>query len=169
MAAMRAVLAEDKMPDVLKRSLVDAAQIQFGKRLGAGAFGEVWAATLNGTPVAVKKLHRNRLDEKNLKAFRAEFELQLSLRHPNILQILGGSWTLEDVNVCIVLEFCEKGTLTGLLEKEPILSWPKHKLPIATGVARGMAHLHGQQPPVLHRDLKPDNVLIAGKIGRAHV
>ena len=32
---------------------------------------------------------------------------------------------------------------------------------VAAGVARGMAHLHGQDPPVIHRDLKPDNVLLA--------
>ena len=49
--------------------------------------------------MAVKKLHRNRLDEENLRAFRDEFELQLSLRHPNVLQIIGGSWNLEDANV----------------------------------------------------------------------
>ncbi|MEC8567406.1 MAG: protein kinase, partial [Pseudomonadota bacterium] len=163
--AMAAVLAEEKVPDVMRRCMIDPDDIDYarGKKLGAGAYGEVWAAKYNGTPVAVKKLHRHKLDEHNLKAFRDEFELQLSLRHPNIVAIIGGSWSLDDVNVCIVFEVCERGSLDGLLRKEPTrstLSWAKHKLPIATGVARGMAHLHSQNPPVLHRDLKPDNVLI---------
>ena len=163
LAAMRNVLSEDKIPDVLKRCLIDMQQLSLDKKLGAGAFGEVWRGSLNGTPVAVKKLHRNKLDEANLKAFKAECELQLSLRHPNLVQIIGGSWTLEDVNVCLVLELCEKGTLDSLLEREPTrstLSWAKHKLNIATGVARGMAYLHAQSPPIIHRDLKPENVLV---------
>ena len=50
-----------------------------------------------------------------------------------------------------------------MLEEPPTrytLSWPKHKLNIATGVARAMAYLHAQQPIVIHRDLKPENILI---------
>ena len=164
MEAMEAVLSEDKIPDVLKRCMISADELELEKRLGAGAFGEVWRASLNGTPVAVKKLHRNKLDEANLKAFKAECKLQLSLRHPNIVQLLGCAWNLEDVNVCVVLELCERGTLQDMLDKEPResthLSWARHKLPIATGIAHGMAYLHSQDPPVIHRDLKPENILV---------
>ena len=162
--ALSRVLAHEEVSDVVKRSMIDVEEINFSKtRLGGGAFGEVWSASLNGTPVAVKKLHRARIDEANLRAFRAEFELQLSLRHPNLVQVMGGCWTLEDVNVCIVLELCEKGTLRHILEKEPtrsILSWAKHKLPMASGIARAMTYLHAQRPPIVHRDLKPENVLV---------
>ena len=162
--AMKKVLAADQIPDVMKRCMLEASELEVSStKLGSGAFGEVWRASFNGTPVAVKKLHRNKLDEANLRAFRAEFELQLSLRHMNLVQILGGSWTMEDVNVCIVCELCERGSLQDILMKEPTrsqLSWAKHKLPMALGIARGMAYLHSQRPPVLHRDLKPENVLI---------
>ena len=50
---------------------------------------------------------------------QAECELQLSLRHPNILQVFGGSWNLESIHVSIVMEFCDRGTLEGLLANEP--------------------------------------------------
>ena len=86
---MRAVLAADKIPDILRRCQIAYSELSFeqSKMLGAGSYGEVWLASYNGTPVAVKKLHRNKIDEAGLKAFRAEFELQLSLRHPNIVQV----------------------------------------------------------------------------------
>ena len=164
-AAMRAVLAEEKLPDVARRVLIDTSQLVVHPkdRLGQGAFGEVFKGEYNGTPVAVKKLHRSKLDEAGLRAFRAEFELQLSLRHPNLVQIIGGAWNLEDVNVCIVFELCERGTLEDLLvdpTTSPTLSWGRHKLPMATGIARALAHLHGQTPPIVHRDLKPENILV---------
>ena len=66
----------------------------------------------------------------------------------------------------------ERGTLKDLLEKEPsrsALSWAKHKLGLAMGIARGMEYLHAQKPPIIHRDLKPENVLVdecySAKIG----
>ena len=162
--AMSRVLAQAEVPEIVNRSMIGIEEISFSKkRLGGGAFGEVWRGSFSGTPVAVKKLHRAKLDEENLRAFRAEFELQLSLRHPNLVQVLGGCWTLEDVNVCIVFELCELGSLQDLLMIEPMrsrLSWSKHKLPMASGIARAMAYLHGQKPPVVHRDLKPENVLV---------
>ena len=79
------------------------------------------------------------------------------------MQLIGGSWSLEDVNVCVVLELCERGSLEVCLTTEPTRStllWSKHKLPMATGIARAMAYLHSQRPPVLHRDLKPENILV---------
>ena len=46
------------------------------------------------------------------------------------------------------------------------LSWAKHKLPIATGIARAMAYLHAQSPPVIHRDVKLSNIMIAAGASR---
>ena len=158
------VLGADDVPDPLRRCLIPRDEIQLGSaRLGAGSFGEVWPASFNGTPVAVKKLHRNKLNEPSLRAFRAEVEMMLTLRHPNVVQLIGGAWTLQDVDVFMVLELCERGSLEGLLANGPTrwtLSWAKHKLPFAIGVARGMAYLHCQEPPVTHCDLKPANILI---------
>ena len=162
--ALSEVLADDKVPDVIRRCMIDPVDIMYSNtKLGSGAFGQVWLATYNNTPVAVKKLHRDKLDVLTLKAFRAEFELQLSLRHPNIVQVIGGAWNLEDTDVCIVFEACEKGTLGDVLQTEPTrtaLSWVKHKLPMAIGIARAMAHLHSQSPPIVHRDIKTENVLL---------
>jgi serine/threonine protein kinase len=40
------------------------------------------------------------------------------------------------------------------------LAWDSQKLPIALGIAHGLSFLHKQNPPILHRDLKPDNILV---------
>ena len=86
--AMAKVLGSAELPDVVRRSLVSAEALTVSERkLGGGAFGEVWLASYHGTPVAAKYLSRARLTEEHLRAFRAEFELQLSLRHPNIVQL----------------------------------------------------------------------------------
>ena len=81
--------ALDSPSPALSRARIALSDLELGESLGRGQFGEVFSATLHGTPVAVKKLHRNKLDEANLKAFRDEFELQLSLRHPNVLLTIG--------------------------------------------------------------------------------
>ena len=86
--------------------------------------------------------------------------MPVPVRTQNIVQIVGGSWTLEDVNVCIVFEVCERGSLNEVLQAGPSLSSARHKLSIATDVCRGMNYLHCLSPPIIHRDLKSDNVLI---------
>ena len=98
-----------------------------------------------------------------LRAFKNECVLHLSLRHPNIVSLLGVCFEVETAEVLAVLEYCSRGTLEGMLDDPPArLTWALHKLPIAAGVACGMAYLHSQTPPVLHRDLKPSNILIDG-------
>jgi serine/threonine protein kinase len=73
------------------------AEISFGdlklqKIIGAGAFGEVIKGTYCGTPVVVKRMLRNKIDENNLRMFGDEIQLMMNLRHPNIVQFIGASW-----------------------------------------------------------------------------
>ena len=103
-----------------------------------------------------------------LDLFKAECELCLSLRHPNIVQLIGACWKLDAPTVFLVMERCA-GTLTdGLREakagRRADLGLASARLPIALGVARAMTYLHSQKPPILHRDLKPDNVLLTSDL-----
>ena len=165
---MEASLAEPALPAALRRKRIALDALQLEASLGAGASGEVFAARYLGTPVAVKRLHaRAHGCERTGAAFREEVRLLLELAHPNVVQLLGGSWDVGSAEMCLVLELCPKGSLDDLLRSErhahsdaKPLTWVADMLPIATGVARGMAYLHAQSPPIIHRDLKPANVLL---------
>ena len=165
-AAMRAELAEPI--DALRRAriLMDELGLASATRIGAGQFGEVFKATYHGTPVAVKTMHAHHAAaEARVAAFRDEVLLLLELRHPNIVQFIGGSWDVESGDMCLVLELCRGGSLEQLLEHTLVpLSWVNELLPIATGIARGMAYLHRQEPSIVHRDLKPANVLLSADL-----
>ena len=160
-----------RQSEVLKRARIAMDELNLDKKLGAGMFGEVYTARYNGTPVAVKTMHAHHLSaEAHVAAFRDEVLLLLELRHPNIVQLIGGSWDVGSGEMCLVLELCSGGSLAALLEDSVRpLTWERELLPIAIGTARGMAHLHAQSPPIVHRDLKPANVLLgeglAPKIG----
>ena len=89
-----------------------------------------------------------------------------SLNHPNVVRLLGVCFEDGADKLCIVLEFCARGSLDTMLvpaasEKggEP---WNPVMLVIALGIARCFKYLHHEQAgeAVLHRDLKPANVFL---------
>ena len=152
-------------PPAVRRAQIAVSELIVGEVLGEGQFGEVRAATYRGTPVAVKTMHeRHSHVAKRAEAFRDEMQLLLGLRHPNIVQLVGGSWDLASqsgqMQMCLVLELCRGSLEDLLLDTDVPLGWMEELLPLATGIARGMAYLHAQKPPVIHRDLKPANVLL---------
>lgn len=137
---------------------VDASEIKFGRRLGAGAYGEVYAAEWRRSKVAVKRLlTAHPLEEKGVKEFFAEMEILANARHDNIVRFLGGC--VQPDNLCILFEFCPQSlydqlrNLTEPLELQYVLT-------IARQVALGIYYLHCCKPPVLHLDLKSANVLL---------
>lgn len=129
--------------------------------VGDGSFGLVYRAKLsNGLVVAVKKLDRDAL--QGLREFTAEMETLGSLRHPNIVQILG--YCISGPDRVLIYEFLEKGSLDDWLHEKTVnasyaLPWAT-RLSIAYGVAKGLAFLHGLPKPIIHRDIKSSNVLL---------
>lgn len=144
---------------------------------------QVFQGTCFGQPVAIKTMLK--VTEKNATAFRREILLTATLRHPNIVNFVGACWGRE--LMCLVLEWVPKGSLQDLLDNDNtdnsnhssrsssppasvVLKWDDPLLKLATDVARGMAYLHGKEwvdeadcvrkRCILHRDLKPDNVLV---------
>jgi serine/threonine protein kinase len=139
------------------------AELTMGVQLGEGSFGTVYHGTFRGSDCAVKTVRATKVTDKMVREFIGEITLMAPLRHPNLVGLIGGCWTDGPDKLCIVLEYCSKGSLGGMV-KNRSNTWESHYYDIALGVARCFKYLHHEQPsePLIHRDLKPDNVLIAG-------
>ncbi|GAQ89818.1 VH1-INTERACTING KINASE-like [Klebsormidium nitens] len=140
---------------------LDPAEVDWRKSflIGKGAFGEIRLASWRGTRVAVKSLLPSLSHDEQVELeFFDELRMLCKLRHPNIVQSLGV--VTHQRPLMLLFEYLPKGDLADLLSR-------KGALPAATAIryaldiARGMNYLHLQRPnPVLHRDLKPRNLLL---------
>jgi eukaryotic-like serine/threonine-protein kinase len=125
--------------------------------LGAGGMGEVYRAhdTRHDRAVAIKVLPQRLADDPTaLERFRREARAIAALSHPNIVSLLdfGG----EESIAYIVTELLEGDTLRALLDRGP-LPW-RRCCEIGAAVAAALAAAHSEG--VIHRDVKPDNVVV---------
>ncbi len=158
-------------PADLAHALRDTAAHPLGSlylldtEIGRGAAGRVWAGRRrrDGAPIAAKVLRAEFVeDEAALGRFVREFTVQRSLNHPNLVRI--HDFIKEGGIYAIVMELVEGGNLRGLLRRgRPPLAQAAH---ILSQTAQGIAVLH--HAGLIHRDVKPENVLIAGGPGGPH-
>jgi len=151
----------------LNRLLLNEDSLLVQKRVGAGAFGDVYKGSYLNRIVAIKTM--NDVTDDNAKAFRAEIILTSTLRHPNIIAFVGACWCAKIT--CLVLEWMQRGSLDDFLKSNGGLLWDDPLLSLVCNVARGMAYLHAREyiddvdgrkkVCIVHRDLKPQNVLIS--------
>ena len=90
-------------------------------------------------------------------------QIMTPLNHPNLVKLYGGCWNEGPDKLCLVLEFCPMGSLRTLMDGTKRLgTWADPRINLALGIALCFKYLHhGLNDPVIHRDLKPDNVLIS--------
>ncbi|KOO26862.1 map3k delta-1 protein kinase [Chrysochromulina tobinii] len=135
-------------------------ELTLKERLGAGSFGEVRVAVWNSTPCAIKSL-RAATTPAALQELLNEFELTMRLHHPNVLLTMGIAHDDDDGKTGILMELMPASLLDVLhhhQQREQLATWEASLVLIALDVAKGMAYLHAMD--VVHRDLKPGNVLL---------
>jgi serine/threonine protein kinase len=105
--------------------------------------------------VAVKKLHTQMTE-----SFEHELAIMCALRHPNIVLFMGACTEVE--NLCLVMEYCDKGSLFEILHDQSQSIDFTRILHVLVSACKGMMYLHLHDPPILHRDLKSLNLLVDG-------
>jgi len=142
---------ENKMPWKIE-------DFQLGKTLGKGRFGSVYLAKekKSNYVVALKVLFKTEIREASLQhQVRREVEIQSHIRHKNICRLY--SYFHDASRVFIILEYCVNGNLFKKL-KEVKLMPSKEASRYVREIAEGLAHIHKLN--VIHRDLKPEDVLL---------
>ncbi|KAH7866404.1 hypothetical protein Vadar_019960 [Vaccinium darrowii] len=132
----------------------------FQKVLGKGASGSVYGGHLTDrTQVAVKMLSPQSTQGPN--HFRTEAQLLTRIHHRNLVSIIG--FCNDGTHMGLIYEYMANGTVREHLsgKNSNILSW-KGRLRIACDAAEGLEYLHnGCKPPIIHRDIKTVNILLA--------
>jgi hypothetical protein len=124
------------------------------RRLGQGSFADVWKARdlVEGVTVALKIAHPAAVSEWGHAAIEQEARIATRLRHPNIVAVRNADWV--DGHFTMATDLAK----SNLAEYRLARRSARTGLRVIREVAQGLAHAHGQR--VLHRDVKPENIMI---------
>ncbi len=130
------------------------------KKLGSGGFGDVVLARHDGsgTLVAIKYLRQELLsDAEFAEMFRGEAEVLASINDPHVVRLY--DYVESSSGAAIVMELVDGVSLREILERSGETT-PEAALVVLEGSLLGLAAAHARG--VVHRDYKPDNVLVNG-------
>ena len=136
-------------------------------KLGSGSDATVFEVDWNGTVCAAKRLHEILLEDQSsggvaklISNFEAECLTWSKLRHPGVVQFLGVHIDPRSRLPVLVMEKMDT-SLRTYLEDHSKEQFPLHqKAFVLRQVTQAMAYLHSQNPPLVHHDLSPNNVLL---------
>ncbi|KAG0477361.1 hypothetical protein HPP92_014202 [Vanilla planifolia] len=127
-------------------------------KLGEGGFGSVYRGILKEsmTEVAIKRVSKE--SKQGKKEYIAEVKIISRLRHRNLVQLVG--WYHGKGELMLVYEFLPNGSLHDYLyHPNKFLPWPL-RYKAALGLASALLYLHEEGRNVVHRDVKPSNVML---------
>ena len=146
------------------------------RELGTGSYASVFEVKYLGLKCAGKKIHELLLRQGGgvtyaVRRFDEECRLLSQLRHPNIVQFLGVYTERGMQAPILVMEFlpenltsCVETHLAPRVDGRHSNLHPEISYSILHDVALGLNYLHNQVPPIIHRDLSSNNVLLASNM-----
>ncbi|MBA0806441.1 hypothetical protein Gohar_005894, partial [Gossypium harknessii] len=158
--------AHSKPPHRYSYSVLRRATSSFSdsRRLGQGGFGSVYRATINNSngnrTVAVKVMDAGSLQGE--REFQNELFFASKLDSSLVVSVHGFSYDRKRRRMLLVYELMPNGNLQDALlhRKCPELMKWKQRFSIAVDIAKGLDYLHGLDPPIIHGDIKPSNILL---------
>jgi len=143
--------------EALHKELSD--RYELAEVLGEGGMGTVYLARdrKHDRWVAIKTIHPERTNAEVRQRFQREIGITAQLQHPHILPLLDSGAAGE--TLYYVMPYVEGESLQSRLERDGMLSI-EEAIPIAHDVAEALQHAHGRG--VVHRDIKPGNIMLAG-------
>ncbi|ELP84083.1 protein kinase domain containing protein, partial [Entamoeba invadens IP1] len=137
---------------------LDYDELDIQKKLGEGSFGIVFKGTYRGNDVAIKKMKAMDVDQVHkLDEFEKEVAMLEKFKCEYIVHFYGACFIPG--RVCMVTEFAPFGSLQDVISKKSNKELEQYeKVKIMIDAARGILYLHSNG--ILHRDIKPDNILV---------
>lgn len=147
--------------------------IRYSAILGRGAYKTVYKAfdTEEALEVAWNKLHVDRLTDYDMEKVSNEVSLLRQVEHKNIIRFYD-TWHVGDANGNQTINFITEQMISGTL-KEYLKKAKAIKLKVirrwCRNILEAIAYLHSCKPPIMHRDLKCDNIFINGHVGEVKI
>ena len=172
--APRLYILHDPPPRIAKMSSDELAPfvlkkvkgLDSGEKKGSGAYGAVYEVTVNGITCIAKRIHDvlvtqiSRQEKTSVqKKFAAECVLLSKLRHPNVVHLVGVHYGRSDNDLSLIMEYLHADLSKFLEDSSSEIPLPI-KLPILLDVSYGLLYFHTHTPPIIHRDLSANNVLL---------
>eukprot|EP01104_Vermistella_antarctica_P011534 TRINITY_DN3225_c0_g1_i1.p1 TRINITY_DN3225_c0_g1~~TRINITY_DN3225_c0_g1_i1.p1 ORF type:complete len:2234 (+),score=480.91 TRINITY_DN3225_c0_g1_i1:263-6964(+) len=175
-SGVRPIRLDDLVPDIAMTNVsnckINYCDLQVGDEIGEGGYATVYRGYYQGEEVAIKKIKFGDEDETDaggeleaFSEFRREVWIMSGLQHQNIVPLTG--FSMDPYS--IVTEFLPHGNVFEYIHDEKNELGPRFMMRLATDIAKGCAFMHGMTPPVIHRDLKTPNVLVASRSETASV
>ncbi|XP_038627979.1 serine/threonine-protein kinase WNK2 isoform X5 [Tachyglossus aculeatus] len=165
---------EEEEEDDLKAvaTSLDGRFLKFDIELGRGSFKTVYKGldTETWVEVAWCELQDRKLTKVERQRFKEEAEMLKGLQHPNIVRFYDFWESCAKGKRCIVLvtELMTSGTLKTYLKRFKVMK-PKVLRSWCRQILKGLLFLHTRTPPIIHRDLKCDNIFITGPTGSVKI
>ena len=139
-----------------------------GKELGVGSYATVFELEHGGRKCAGKKIHdvllKQGADTFVIRHFKDECQLLSKVHHPNIVEFLGVHFEDDKQAPILVMELLDKNLTSYIKEFENQIIPMRASYCILHGVAKGLCYLHDQSPPIIHRDLSSNNILLTADL-----